>query len=119
MARMVLLHHVRARFHEPVRYEAARDEPGPRPHLRRGTELSKRQANTSETNCGTLMYRSGTAGTTSWVIVLRARTSFLTTCLVWAIESGVGVYDNVLPYLARVTSRPAYTKSVAVNAVAI
>ena len=43
----------------------------------------------------------------------------LTTCLVWAIEYGVGVCDNALPYLARVTSRPAYTKSAAVNAAAI
>jgi len=43
----------------------------------------------------------------------------LTTCLVWAIEYGVGVCDNALPYLARVTSRPAYTKSAAVDAAAI
>ena len=43
----------------------------------------------------------------------------LTTCLVWAIEYGVGVCDNGLPYLARATSRPAYTKGAAVNAAAI
>ena len=43
----------------------------------------------------------------------------LTTCLVWAVEYGVGVCDNALPYLARVTSRPAYTKSVEVNAAVI
>jgi glutathione S-transferase len=43
----------------------------------------------------------------------------LTTCLVWAIDYGVGVCDNALQYLARVTTRPAYTKSLAVNAAAI
>jgi glutathione S-transferase len=43
----------------------------------------------------------------------------LTTCPVWASEYGVGVCDNALPYLARVTSRPSYTKSAAVNAAAI
>jgi glutathione S-transferase len=43
----------------------------------------------------------------------------LTTCLVWAVDYGVGVCDNALPYLARVTSRPAYAKSVGVNAAAI
>jgi len=40
----------------------------------------------------------------------------LTTCLVWAIDYGVGVCDNAKPYLERTTSRPAYAKSVAVNA---
>jgi glutathione S-transferase len=43
----------------------------------------------------------------------------LTTCLVWAKEYGVGVCDNAVPYLERVTSRPAYQKSQAVNAVKI
>jgi glutathione S-transferase len=40
----------------------------------------------------------------------------LTTCLVWAIEYGVGVCDNARPYLERVTSRPAYQRSFAANA---
>ncbi|MEH2562401.1 glutathione S-transferase family protein [Bradyrhizobium sp. AZCC 2289] len=40
----------------------------------------------------------------------------LTTCLVWANEYGVGICDNAMPYLERVTSRPAYQKSRAVNA---
>jgi hypothetical protein len=35
------------------------------------------------------------------------------------MEYGVGVCDNALPYLARVITRPAYTKSVAVNTSAI
>jgi glutathione S-transferase len=43
----------------------------------------------------------------------------LTTCLVWAIEYGVGVCDVAAPYLHRVTSRPAYKKSVAINTVPI
>lgn len=40
----------------------------------------------------------------------------LTTCLVWATEYGLEVCDNAIPYLKRVTSRPAYQKSRAVNA---
>lgn len=39
----------------------------------------------------------------------------LTTCLVWAIDYGVGVCDVAMPYLDRVTSRPAYKESVAIN----
>ncbi|MBR0893793.1 glutathione S-transferase family protein [Bradyrhizobium tropiciagri] len=41
----------------------------------------------------------------------------LTTCLVWAIDYGVGVCDVAAPYLDRVTARPAYRESVAVNTV--
>ncbi|PAY08753.1 glutathione S-transferase [Bradyrhizobium sp. UFLA03-84] len=41
----------------------------------------------------------------------------LTTCLVWAIDYGVGVCDVATPYLDRVTARPAYKESVAVNTV--
>jgi glutathione S-transferase len=43
----------------------------------------------------------------------------LTTCLLWAIDYGVGVCDNAVPYLERVTSRPAFQKSSAVNEAAI
>jgi glutathione S-transferase len=43
----------------------------------------------------------------------------LTTCLLWAIDYGVGVCDNAMPYLERVTSRPAFQKSSAVNEAAI
>jgi glutathione S-transferase len=43
----------------------------------------------------------------------------LTTCLVWAIDYGVGVCDTARPYLDRVTSRPAYRRSVAINTVPI
>jgi glutathione S-transferase len=43
----------------------------------------------------------------------------LTTCLVWAIDYGVGVCNNSLPYLERVTSRPAYKRSVEINTAAI
>jgi glutathione S-transferase len=43
----------------------------------------------------------------------------LTTCLVWAIDYGVGVCDTATPYLDRVTSRRAYKKSVAINNVPI
>jgi glutathione S-transferase len=39
----------------------------------------------------------------------------LTTCLVWAIDYGVGVCDATRPYLDRLTSRPAYQRSVAIN----
>ncbi|MBR0796975.1 glutathione S-transferase family protein [Bradyrhizobium jicamae] len=41
----------------------------------------------------------------------------LTTCLVWAIDYGVGVCDIANPYLDRTTSRQAYKESVAVNTV--
>ncbi len=41
----------------------------------------------------------------------------LATCLVWAIDYNVGVCDVATPYLDRVTSRPAYKESVAVNTV--
>ena len=40
----------------------------------------------------------------------------LTTCLSWAIDYGVGICDNAVPYLERTTSRPAYAKSRAANA---
>jgi glutathione S-transferase len=40
----------------------------------------------------------------------------LTTCLVWAIDYGVGVCENAMPYLERTTSRPAYIRSLAANA---
>jgi len=43
----------------------------------------------------------------------------LATCLVWAIDYGVGVCDVATPYLDRVTTRPAYKESVAVNTVKI
>jgi glutathione S-transferase len=43
----------------------------------------------------------------------------LTTCLVWAIDYGVGICDNAQPYLDRVMARPAYQESAAANAVAI
>jgi glutathione S-transferase len=43
----------------------------------------------------------------------------LATCLVWAIDYGVGVCDVATPYLDRVTARPAYKESVAVNTVKI
>jgi glutathione S-transferase len=43
----------------------------------------------------------------------------LATCLVWAIDYGVGVCDNAMPYLERVTSRPAYHCSAATNSAAI
>ncbi len=43
----------------------------------------------------------------------------LTTCLLWAIDYGVGVCDNAMPYLERVTSRPAFQKSSVVNEAAI
>jgi glutathione S-transferase len=43
----------------------------------------------------------------------------LATCLVWAIDYGVGVCDNAMPYLERVTSRPAYERSAVTNAAAI
>jgi glutathione S-transferase len=74
--------------------------------------------NTSEHNCVTLRCRSGTVG---YLMGDRFTSAdiLLTTCLVWAIEYGVGVCDNALPYLARVTSRRAYTKSAGVNAAAI
>ncbi|QPF85806.1 glutathione S-transferase family protein [Bradyrhizobium genosp. L] len=39
----------------------------------------------------------------------------LTTCLVWAIDYGVGVCDIANPYLERLTARPAYKESVAIN----
>jgi glutathione S-transferase len=41
----------------------------------------------------------------------------LTTCLVWAIDYGVGVCDATRPYRDRLTSRPAYQRSVAINKV--
>jgi glutathione S-transferase len=41
----------------------------------------------------------------------------LTTCLVWAIDYGVGVCENAMPYLERTTSRPAYIRSLVANAV--
>ncbi|MGY4315962.1 glutathione S-transferase [Bradyrhizobium sp. JR3.5] len=41
----------------------------------------------------------------------------LATCLVWAIDYGVGVCDVATPYLDRVTARPAYKESVAINTV--
>ena len=40
----------------------------------------------------------------------------LTTCLTWAIDYGVGISDNTVPYLGRVTSRPAYQASLKANA---
>jgi glutathione S-transferase len=43
----------------------------------------------------------------------------LATCLLWAIDYGVGVCDNAMPYLERVTSRPAYERSAVTNAAAI
>lgn len=43
----------------------------------------------------------------------------LTTCLVWAIDYGVGVCDVATPYLDLVTSRPAYKESVAINSVRV
>lgn len=43
----------------------------------------------------------------------------LTTCLVWAIDYGVGVCDVATPYLDLVTSRPAYKESVAINTVRV
>lgn len=39
----------------------------------------------------------------------------LTTCLVWAIDYGVGVTEETLPYLRRTTSRSAYQKAAAAN----
>ena len=70
-------------------------------------------------NCVMLRCRSGTDGAYLMGDRFTSADILLTTCLVWAIEYGVGVCDNALPYLARVTSRPAYTKSAAVNAAAI
>lgn len=35
----------------------------------------------------------------------------LCTCLTWAIDYGVGICDNAVPYLQRVTSRDAYKSS--------
>ncbi len=43
----------------------------------------------------------------------------LATCLVWAIDYNVGVGDVATPYLDRVTARPAYKESVAVNTVKV
>jgi glutathione S-transferase len=43
----------------------------------------------------------------------------LATCLLWAIDYGVGVCENALPYLERVTARPAYKRSAVANAAAI
>lgn len=43
----------------------------------------------------------------------------LTTCLVWAIDYGVGVCEVATPYLDRVTARPAYKESVAINTVKV
>jgi glutathione S-transferase len=43
----------------------------------------------------------------------------LATCLLWAIDYGVGVCDNAMPYLERVTSRPAYHCGAATNFAAI
>ena len=40
----------------------------------------------------------------------------LTTCLLWAIDYGIEVCDNAVPYLERVTSRLAFRESAVVNA---
>jgi glutathione S-transferase len=39
----------------------------------------------------------------------------LTTCLTWALEYGVGICDNAVPYLDRVTSRVGYISGSAAN----
>jgi glutathione S-transferase len=39
----------------------------------------------------------------------------LTTCLVWAIDYGVGICDNAHPYLERMTLREAYRRANEVN----
>ena len=41
----------------------------------------------------------------------------LGTCLTWAIDYGVGICDNAVPYLERVKSRAAYIKSADSNRV--
>lgn len=40
----------------------------------------------------------------------------LTTCLTWAVDYGVGICDSALPYLERVTARPAYQRASVANA---
>jgi glutathione S-transferase len=40
----------------------------------------------------------------------------LTTCLVWAIDYGVNVAEDALPYIRRTTSRRAYQKGLVANA---
>lgn len=40
----------------------------------------------------------------------------LTTCLTWAVDYGVGIPASVEPYLAGITSRPAYRAGLAANA---
>lgn len=39
----------------------------------------------------------------------------LTTCLIWANDYGVGICDNAVPYLERITARPAYIAAQKVN----
>jgi glutathione S-transferase len=39
----------------------------------------------------------------------------LTTCLTWAIDYGVGICDNAVPYLERTTARRAYIAAVKTN----
>ncbi|WP_426440602.1 hypothetical protein [Bradyrhizobium genosp. P] len=39
----------------------------------------------------------------------------LTTCLVWAIDYGVNVCEDALPYIRRVTLRPAYKSGLLAN----
>lgn len=41
----------------------------------------------------------------------------LGTCMTWAIDYGVGICDNALPYLQRVKSRDAYIKGAEANRV--
>lgn len=43
----------------------------------------------------------------------------LTTCLTWALDYGVGVCDNAVPYLDCVTSRPGYIAGSAANSAQI
>lgn len=39
----------------------------------------------------------------------------LATCLVWAVDYGVGIPSELEPYLARITDRPAYRASMIAN----
>jgi glutathione S-transferase len=39
----------------------------------------------------------------------------LTTCLTWAIDYGVGICENALPYLERTKARPAYHRALVAN----
>lgn len=43
----------------------------------------------------------------------------LTTCLTWAVEYGVGISENSIPYLDRIRSRAAYQAGSAANSAKI